>query len=201
MKTPSPPVLIIVNGPPASGKSSIGSELSRELVLPFFSKDTFKEHLADTLHVGGIEWSNALGQACFEILFEIAESLLHAGSSAILEGDFRSEKNTKLLRKVLDKTDTRVVQVSCEAEGDLLLDRYLERENKGKRHPIHIDAPRSEEDAFRSGLLRGFLPPLEITGKMIHVDTSDFETVDVPKIVAEITSYLHDDARRSEEQG
>ncbi len=190
MTPPSPPVLIIVNGPPASGKSSIGEVLARELGLPFFSKDTFKERLADTLHVAGIDWSHALGDACFVLLFEIAESMTRAGQSAILEGDFRGAKNSGRLRRVADDTGTRIIQVSCEANGELLLDRYLEREEEGKRHPIHIDAPHSEEDAFRSGLLQGFLPPLDIDGEVIRVDTSDFDNVDIPGMARDIQTCL-----------
>ncbi len=186
----SPPFLGIIYGPPASGKSSIGAELARELSLPFFSKDTFKELLADALHVAGIEWSHALGDSCFVLLFEIAESMTRAGKSALLEGDFRGEKNSARLRRVVDDTGARIVQISCEADGELLLDRYLQREKEGKRHPIHIDAPRSEEDAFRSGLLRGFLPPLDIESKVIRVDTSDFDAVDISSIARDIQTYL-----------
>ena len=41
--------LIIINGPPGSGKTHLGRFLARELWLPYFSKDGVKELLFDSL--------------------------------------------------------------------------------------------------------------------------------------------------------
>lgn len=37
--------LVVVSGPPASGKTEAVELLARKVELPFFSKDTFKERL------------------------------------------------------------------------------------------------------------------------------------------------------------
>ena len=41
--------LVIVNGLPASGKTTLVERLSKDLGSPAFSKDDFKELLADTI--------------------------------------------------------------------------------------------------------------------------------------------------------
>jgi adenylate kinase family enzyme len=56
-------VLVVVTGPPAAGKTTIGRELSSQLRLPLISKDTIKEALFDELGFGDLEWSARLGGA------------------------------------------------------------------------------------------------------------------------------------------
>ena len=55
----SAPLVVIITGPPASGKSMLGRELARRLALPLLSKDLFKEVLFDQLGWSDREWSPA----------------------------------------------------------------------------------------------------------------------------------------------
>ena len=42
-------LLIIINGAPCTGKTTLGRKLAKQLRLPFLSKDGIKEVLFDTL--------------------------------------------------------------------------------------------------------------------------------------------------------
>ena len=42
-------LLIIINGAPCTGKTTLGRKLAKQLCLPFLSKDGIKEVLFDTL--------------------------------------------------------------------------------------------------------------------------------------------------------
>ncbi len=190
MKSHDSPVLLIVSGPPASGKSTIASRLAEELGLPFFDKDSFKELLADDLHVTGLTWSKTLGGASFDLLYLLTERQLAAGASVLIEGNFSGDHSTPRFRDIIKKTGARALQVNVRADGDLLVKRYREREESGERHPIHVDRPRSQMDAFRSGLLRGELPPLDLGGEVVVVDTTDFDNVDIPEIACQIRQRL-----------
>lgn len=44
-----PPVVIIVAGPPATGKTTLSRWLASELMLPLLNRDSIKEILFDTL--------------------------------------------------------------------------------------------------------------------------------------------------------
>src|SRR5207302_10807458 len=74
------PLVLIVTGPPASGKTTIGRPLARALALPFLSKDLFEEILFDSLASSDREWSRRIGLASMQLLFRCAEVLLEAGT-------------------------------------------------------------------------------------------------------------------------
>src|SRR2546421_10477549 len=91
---PRTPLVVIVTGPPCTGKTTLGRRLARELALPFLGKDLIKESLFDTLGVGDREWSKKLGRATVELLFVLMESELAAGRSFLVESNFSSELAT-----------------------------------------------------------------------------------------------------------
>ena len=59
MSTP----IVIVTGPPASGKSTLALRLADDLALPSITKDGIKETLLDAAGEVGVEESKRLGRA------------------------------------------------------------------------------------------------------------------------------------------
>jgi predicted kinase len=161
--------VLIVTGPPASGKSTLGRRLARGLGLPFLSKDLFKETLFDELGWSDREWSRRLGGASMALLFRSAAALLEAGQSVALESNFYSEWDTPPLRQLAEKFACRFVQVVCTASGPTLLERYKRRIVTRERHPGHTESEPIEETLSR--LLNGHWDALDLDGPVIHVDT------------------------------
>lgn len=190
MSRDASPLLVIVSGPPASGKTTIGEMLACALELPLFAKDGIKELLADSLDVEGIDWSKKLGAASFELLFDLADRLLTAGTSVILEGNFDPDQSTDRFATIVHDAGAAVVQVICRADADELVERYKRRDASGKRHAIHADGDRVSDESFEALLRRDSLPPLKIDGHVIEIDTTDGETADITAIAAEIRRSL-----------
>jgi predicted kinase len=81
------PLLIVVTGPPAAGKTTIARELAARLQLPLIAKDTIKEALFDGLGTGDLAWSQRLGDATYRAMLAVIQDSVAAGASLVLEGN------------------------------------------------------------------------------------------------------------------
>jgi predicted kinase len=157
------PLLVVVTGPPASGKTTIARALARELELPLFAKDDVKEALFDSLGTGDRDWSRRLGRAAFDLLFVVASAELAAARGLVLEGNFvRGSSERRFGALPLH----RLVQVHCSAPERTLLERFRTR----RRHAGHLDETNVDEvaAAIRGGRHR----PLALAGDLVELDTS-----------------------------
>lgn len=65
--------VILVNGLPGSGKSTLSEQLGDELEVPIVSKDSVKEYLADLCE--GQVSSRRLGQIASETMWQVAAAI------------------------------------------------------------------------------------------------------------------------------
>jgi predicted kinase len=159
-----PPLLLLVTGMPASGKTTLARQLGAELGLPVMEKDAVKEELFDTLGVGDVEWSQRLGGATYPLIVLFARRLLEAGQSVVLEANFFRGSESLFA----DLPPHRLVQVHCVAPLEMLIERYTAR--SGTRHPGHHDEQRVDE--LRTRHASGANGPLDIDGELIEADTA-----------------------------
>src|SRR5579862_3139246 len=127
------PLVVVVTGPPAAGKTTVARGIAERLRLPLLTKDTVKEALFDELGVGDLAWSARLGAATYVVLEALVEESVLAGASLVLEGNF--VRGSRLETR-LAALPARFVQIHCSAPLELLVERYAARE----RHPGHVDS-------------------------------------------------------------
>jgi predicted kinase len=176
MRAPAP-VLIIVGGLPATGKTTLGSWIAREFRLPFFQKDGFKETLFSTLGWKDRAWSQQLSLASNALLIYTAAAVLAAGQAVIVESNHPAGAAPQL-RALIDSYGARALQIHCRAQPDTLWERFVTR--TGQRHPGHTDQLYLEE--FRQ-LLRAPQPEaLDLGAELIEVDTTDFQAIDYTRL-------------------
>lgn len=182
------PLVIIITGPPATGKTTIGRRLADELFLPFINKDGIKELLFDTLGWSDVAWSKRLGTASYAILYHLVEAQLAAGASFVVESNFHPTYDTERLAALRATYDFVPFQVLCIADGDILYERFKARSESGERHPGHRDEMRHGE--FEEILRRGRHDPLEIGGETFELDMTDFDAMNFDGVLAAVRSHL-----------
>ena len=134
-----PPVFVVVNGPPGSGKSSLAEQLAPALGLPLISKDVIKEALMGVWKVEDVETSRRLGRAAMAVMFSIAED---ASGGAVLEANFRRS----LAHDELTRLPGAVMEVFCRCPREVCVARY--RERAGMRPAGHLESERSDAELW-----------------------------------------------------
>lgn len=183
MQRPDRPLLIIVNGLPASGKTTLAGKIADRLKLPLFAKDAIKERLYDAEDAIDRSSSRALGAAALKQIRETAETMLGSGQSLIVEANFDPAFSGPWIVGIEQRFSPVTAQVFLTADSATILDRYIDRANAGDRHPCHMDDVAVEELRER---LKHPLQPLEIEGPTLTVDTTRFEDVDIYRIICRL---------------
>ena len=180
-----PPLLIVVTGPPAGGKSSSSRALARDLAVPFISKDELKERLYEVFgHGDDPALEERIERAALATLFSVAGSQLAAGVPVLVEADFRTDSDTGPLLELGREHDPRIVQVHIGGETDALVEKFARRAAGGDRHPGHADEPEDAAD-LRDKLEAGVWEPLDLPGELVRADLRD-EPDDVVRRVREV---------------
>lgn len=175
------PLLVIVGGAPATGKTTLARELARRLHLAILTKDDIKESLADALGSGDRTRSRELGRAAYRVLFDVTARTLEAGTGVVLEANFYRDDSADELRRLARLGEA--VIVLCRSDAATRRARF---ETRRDRHPVHLDreilAHEWPDDDAKFALDLG-VPRRE-------VDTTRAADVDLDAIVAWISSEV-----------
>jgi predicted kinase len=174
-------VAIVVAGIPASGKTTLATELAAHLGWPLLSKDVIKEALFDALGTGDLPWSQQVGRAGHLVMY----TLVPGAPRVVLEANFQQG----IAEPQLLALHRRLIQVYCRCPVELAVQRYRERRQDPGRHPGHL--PEHQSDSATEGWRTGTPTPLHLPdAPLVEVDTSG--RVDVAGIAATIRSLAFD---------
>jgi predicted kinase len=153
--------VVLVNGLPASGKSTLGAQLAKRLGWVFLSKDAIKEAFGELVwpHVS----SPRLGGLALDSLYALAGAI---DGSAVLDAIWLSNRDRPFLDAgLVTMGEPRVLEVWCDIPEQLARERFERR--MPDRHEMH--------ESWRPGFWEGAGP---ITRDPLRVDTSSDVDVD-----------------------
>lgn len=183
---PERPLLIVVTGAAATGKTTLALRLSQELRLPLLSRDTFKETLMDSLGSPDRARSRELGRASYAVLFTALDQNLAAGVGAVLESNFSHGLSEGELGSRV--AQARAVQLHCWVPDDEIRRRYIARAQTGERHPGHHDAHPETLSDLDASLASDRHLPLDLEAPLLQVDTMSGYRPDFAEILAFIAA-------------
>lgn len=178
--------IVLVSGPPASGKTHVAELLSDSLHLPLVAKDRIKEALYDTLGTGDVAWSQRLGKAAVDVLYQSLEAHLRARQPLVVEANFAVEQARPTLLRLGERYPFAAFEVHCTAEDDVLVARYTAR--SGSRHAGHLDAQRVEE--ITAAIVERRNAALELGETTLVLDTTHVDAVDVAAVADAARRHL-----------
>ncbi|RLT42332.1 MAG: hypothetical protein DWI57_05730 [Chloroflexi bacterium] len=168
------PIVLIVTGAPAAGKTTLSRRLAHDFLLPLVSKDDIKETLFDTLGWSDNEvWARQLGIASWNLLYQQVENLVATDISLITESNFEVRFADQRWQQLQKRHNFQVIQLLCWAEDAVVTQRYLARIADGSRHPGHVD--RIQANEYDAAALRDRYTFLNISGEQQAVNTGHLD--------------------------
>jgi glucokinase len=163
---------ILVNGIPASGKSTVSRGIAERMGWPLLSLDTIKNPFLEVLDGVDREFNRTLGRASYAAIWSIVGEA-PAGSIFVVDAWFGFQPRALLEEHLSRANVERTFEIWCHAPGEVLADRY--RARLAQRLPGHPGAayiPELIELAKRAEPLR--------RGPVFEVDTTkaiEFEAI------------------------
>lgn len=187
IRTMKDPVLVMISGAPATGKTHLARLIAESLDVVVFQKDVIKETLFDTLGEDDREWSRMLGTATFALLRHLVESHLKARRSVLVESNFQRRYEGPWVAKMQERYGARVLELYCHADMDTVLSRVALRAGTDERHSGHGPGDVAVRELRENYQHYG---PVTDGNGLVTIDTTDFEAVDYAAIVDRVRSTL-----------
>jgi len=193
--------ILILTGMPASGKSTLSSQLAKGLSYPVLEKDRIKEALFDTLGWTCYSEKRKLDHAANAALLVAVESMLKTGCSVIVDNNF-DDISAQALNQLLERYDCKCLTIFLGGDADIFYRRYIDRDNAHARHLGHIvqdhfpllpgesqDYEMTREEFAEKFEKRG-MGAFRCKGDRIDIDATLPMGIDVSEIMKKIRLYF-----------
>lgn len=166
------PTLVLVTGPPASGKTTLAYAISQGLPCPLISRDEIKRGLVHADGGGKPVWGGSISRRTAETFFGVLRLLLSSGVTVVAEAALQDEQWWRPdLESIGEIADIRIVH--CTADPSAVRGRLAQRVTA--RDPLRAAHPDDELlEALDSGnLTLESFEPISKFAPSLRVDGTD----------------------------
>lgn len=173
---------ILINGLPASGKTSVGRKIAENYNVPLLSLDVIKEAMFEELGIGDRDYNRKLGHTCKRIIWSILADF-PKDALVIIDAWFGMPPHDEIIQSLSGAQISTILEIWCHAPGSLLKSRYVDR--VGNRHKGHPGKEYGDELIKIAKIAE----PMRI-GPVYFVNTSDYEKINYCDIFNWIEVHL-----------
>lgn len=180
------PLLIVVTGRPASGKTTLSRILSQEIKCPLLSRDAFKEGYINTFQSHHNDLPASANQDLYAVFFQTVELLLSNNISLVAEAAFQHKLWYPRLTALANIADIRTVV--CDIAPALARTRFIDRmTSDAGREKFHGDGAELLQNPDDSLITSYQAPDLPLP--TLKVDTTENYNPDITGIL-EFIRYI-----------
>jgi len=173
------PLLLVVTGSPASGKTTLAHLLANKINCPLLSRDELKEGLINTLELSHSQVDRSVDLQVYETFFETIELLLSKNISLVVEAAFQDKLWRPKLLPLLQKAAIKII--ICKADLTLIKARFANRlSTNPDREKFHGDQSMNAEQIAS---LIDHYNPVKMEVPTLEVDTTQEYNPDLEEII------------------
>jgi len=161
------PTLVIISGPPGSGKTTLAHRLAAAIGCPAICRDEIKEGMAHAAPGFTAAPGDELSQRTLPVFFGMLNLLIRAGVTTVAEAAFQDHVWRPRLEPLRGLVQLRVVH--CTVSAETALARIARRERESPLRRVHAGR---RDPAEREALHRAY-QPVRIDAPALDVDTED----------------------------
>ncbi|MER0122603.1 AAA family ATPase [Streptococcus sp. ZJ93] len=195
--------LILLAGPPATGKSYLNSLICKVLPQTYtVSPDEFKQDMADSVGFSTAQEKKELEQQVWQLYYQALEVYMRVGKQFIVTEYPFSYKQKPYFEKLSERYNYHVLTIRLVADFEVLWQRRIQRDLDDSRHLSFLmshyrygDTLQDRTQADELITKQGFWDIIEARqyndfslGKLYEIDVTDYSRVDYSQLMEELVA-------------